>query len=64
MTRPANRYHPFSLGAHWLTLLLLIGVYALIELRHVLPKGSVLRDNMKTWHFMVGLTELALCSSG
>lgn len=60
MTRPANRYHSSSLGAHWLTLLLLIGVYALIELRDVFPKGSALRDGMKTWHFMLGLTVFGL----
>lgn len=53
-------YHPLSIGAHWLTLILLVAVYALIELRGVFPKGSVPHDLMKTWHFMLGLTVFGL----
>ncbi len=46
MTRPASRCHALTIGTHWLTLLLLIGVYALIELLGVFPKGSALHDDM------------------
>lgn len=56
----ASRYHPLSIGAHWLTLALLIAVYALIELREFFPKGSDPREAMKNWHFMLGLAVLAL----
>ena len=55
-----DRYHALSIGAHWLTLLLLIAVYALIELRGIYPKGSDPREVMKTWHFMLGLTVLGV----
>lgn len=55
-----NRYHPLLIGVHWLTLALLIAVYALIELRGIYPKGSAAHDLMKTWHFTLGLTVLAL----
>jgi len=57
-TRTSNRYPPLVIGAHWLTLLLLVGAYALIELRVFFPKDSDPRELMKTWHFMLGLTVL------
>lgn len=55
-----NRYHPMLVRAHWLTLLLLVAVYALIELHDVFPKGSDAREAMKTWHFMLGLAVFGL----
>ena len=45
---------------HWLTLLLLIGVYASIELRGIFPKEDPLYAAMKSWHFMLGLSVLFL----
>lgn len=57
-TRMNTRYPPLIIGAHWLTLLLLAGSYALIELRVFFPKGSDPRELMKAWHFMLGLTVL------
>lgn len=51
-----NRYHPLTIGMHWLTLILLVAVYALIEMRDIYPKGSDARDVMKAWHFMFGMT--------
>jgi len=57
---PTGRYHPLSIGAHWLTLLLLAAVYALMELRGIFPKGSVAHDAMKTWHFMLGFAVFGL----
>ena len=55
-----KRYSGALIALHWLTLLLLIAVYALIELRGIYPKGSGPYLAMKTWHFMLGLTVLAL----
>lgn len=55
-----HRYNLLSIGAHWLTLALLIAVYALIELRGIYPKGSDPREAMKAWHFMLGLTVFGL----
>ena len=60
MHSPSNRYHPALIGMHWLTLVLLVAAYALIELRGIFPKGSSAHDLMKTWHFMLGLAVWAL----
>lgn len=49
------RYGSLSIGIHWLILLLFIAVYACIELRALYPKGSDLREELKTWHFMLGM---------
>lgn len=59
-TRNDARYPRFSIALHWLMLVLLVAVYALMELRGVFPKGSDGRELMKTWHFMLGLTVPAL----
>ncbi len=57
---PNHRWHPLSIGVHWLTLALLIVAYTLIELRGIYPKGSDAREAMKTWHSMLGLTVFGL----
>lgn len=54
------RYPILSLALHWLMLVLLITVYACMELREFWPKGSELREGLKTWHFMLGLSVLVL----
>lgn len=59
MTRP-EKYPPLRIGLHWLMALLLVAVYAAMELRDIFPKGSSARDGMKTWHFMLGLSVLGL----
>ncbi|TAL73022.1 MAG: cytochrome b [Rhodanobacter sp.] len=56
----SKHYSGVLIALHWLTLLLLIAVYALIELRGIYPKGSDAYLAMKSWHFMLGLTVLAL----
>lgn len=58
--KPKTRYHALSITVHWLTLLLLIAVYALIELRGIYPKGTAAHDAMKAWHFMLGLSVLVV----
>lgn len=55
-----DRYGSLSIAMHWLMLLLLVAVYATIELREFYPKGSDLREGLKQWHFMLGLTVFAL----
>lgn len=55
-----NRYGSLTIALHWLMLLLLIAVYACIELREIFPKGSDPREALKTWHFMLGLSVFAL----
>jgi superoxide oxidase len=56
MATVAERYGRLSILLHWVTLALMIGVYACIELREMYPRGSDLREGLKTWHFMLGLT--------
>jgi len=62
MTKPAppSRYSSLSITLHWAMLLLLIAVYACMELRGYYPKGSDFRAGLKMWHFMLGLTVLLL----
>ena len=55
-----DRYGSLSIGLHWLTLVVLIGVYACINLTELYPKGSEPREALKSWHFMLGLTVLLL----
>ncbi|MEO5560374.1 MAG: cytochrome b [Dokdonella sp.] len=56
----SNRYSSMSIFMHWLMLALLIAVYVCMELREFYPKGSDLREGLKTWHFMLGLSVFAL----
>lgn len=56
----SDRYGPLMIGLHWLMLLLLIAVYAAINLHDLAAKGSDLRAELKAWHFMLGLSVLAL----
>lgn len=50
----------FSIALHWFMLLLLAAVYACIQLRELYPRGSDIREGLKTWHFMLGLSVFAL----
>jgi cytochrome b561 len=54
------RYGSLSIGLHWLMLLLIVAVYACIDLRGYYPKGSDAREALKTWHFMLGLSIFSL----
>ena len=56
----ADRYGSLSIAMHWLMLLLLVAVYATINLRELYPKGSDPREAMKHWHFMLGLSVFVL----
>lgn len=54
------RYGSLSVSLHWLMLILLVAVYACMELRGYFPKGSDLRAALKVWHYMLGLSVLVL----
>ena len=41
-------------------LLLLVAVYACIELREFVPRGTDLRRSLKDWHFALGLVVFAV----
>lgn len=53
-------YSRFSIALHWLMLILLAAVFACIELRENYPRGSDIREGLKTWHFMLGLSVFVL----
>ena len=55
-----QRFPALSIALHWVMVLLISAVYAAILLRENYPKGSDIREGFKTWHFMLGLTVLAL----
>ncbi|MGV3583151.1 MAG: cytochrome b [Methylophilus sp.] len=56
----SNRYEPISIALHWVMVLLMVAVYACIELREFFPKGSDPREALKMWHFMLGLSIFVL----
>lgn len=56
MATASDRYARWSIIIHWVTLAMLIAVYACIELREMYPRGSGIREALKTWHYMLGLT--------
>jgi cytochrome b561 len=60
VTQHSNRYSAISITMHWLMFLLMVAVYACIELREIYPKGSDPREALKMWHFMLGLCVLLL----
>jgi cytochrome b561 len=62
MSQPlsATRYRSGLIALHWLMLVLIIGVYAAIEFRVLYPRGSNIREGLKTLHFVLGLTIFVL----
>ncbi len=50
-----RRYGRVSVTLHWCMVVLLVAIYACMELHGYFPKGSAMRTGMKTWHFMLGL---------
>ncbi|WP_373487955.1 cytochrome b [Blastomonas sp.] len=55
-----DRYSTASITLHWLMLLLLVAVFAAMELREFYPKGSDTRELFKSWHYTLGLTVFVL----
>lgn len=56
---PAQKRYPNSaILLHWLVLVLVIAAYACILLRENYERGSDIREGLKTWHFMLGLSVL------
>lgn len=62
MTANSNRTHYArgSMVLHWLMAVLIVAVYALINLSDVFEKGSDARALTKHWHFSLGLTVFLL----
>ena len=59
-TPAPSRYSRLTISLHWLTLLLLIVVYSMMEFRGLFPKGSPERDFMRMMHVTCGLSILVL----
>ena len=59
MPAPA-RYSRLSISLHWLTLLLIVVVYTMMEFKGLFPKESPEHAFMKMMHSSCGLTILAL----
>ena len=57
---PPARFPRGLIALHWITLLLLVAVYATMELRGTFPRGSAPREAMKTAHYFLGMTVCAL----
>lgn len=55
-----ERYAATGIALHWLMLLLLVAVYASMELREAYPKGSEPREALKSLHYVLGLSVLLL----
>jgi cytochrome b561 len=49
-----SRYNALAISLHWLSAVLVIGAILLIEAKGWFPKGSVLRDTVRSGHFQVG----------
>lgn len=58
-----DRYGSLSIGMHWLMFLLLVAAYGAINLQDFATKGSALRADLKTWHFMLGLAVFVLVAA-
>lgn len=57
----AEAKYPFTMIAlHWLTLLLIAGAYASMEFRDIFERGTPAREAMKSAHYVLGLTILAI----
>ena len=54
------RYGWLSISFHWLMLLLIVAVYAAMDLKSLSPKGSPTREAMAIWHYMLGLSVFVL----
>lgn len=58
MNKP--KYSKATIWLHWLSLLLIAGVYITMEFRGSFERGSPGRELMKSMHYMLGLTLLLL----
>jgi cytochrome b561 len=54
-----KRYPDSAILLHWLVLMLVVAAYACILLRTNFERGSDIREGLKAWHFMLGLSVLA-----
>jgi cytochrome b561 len=53
-------YGWLPIALHWLMLLMIVLVYATMDLKSIFPKGSPSREAMAVWHYMLGLSVFLL----
>ncbi|MCB1673027.1 MAG: cytochrome b/b6 domain-containing protein, partial [Pseudomonadales bacterium] len=51
-----GKYQRVSVIIHWLTVLLMVAIYASIEIHQELQRGTTLRRLTEDWHIYLGLT--------
>lgn len=59
-TNTAAGYGSLPVALHWLMLLLIVAVYAMMELKWIFPKDSAGRGAMANLHYMLGLSVFVL----
>lgn len=57
-----ERYGFLAIGLHWLIALQLVAVYACINLADFFPEDSDPQNLLTMWHFMLGLSVLAVAA--
>ncbi|VXC88639.1 cytochrome b [Serratia oryzae] len=55
-----RKFAPSQIFFHWVIFILVVLTYAVMELKGIAPKGSNLREWMKTLHYTFGVTILFL----
>ena len=55
-----NHYGSLSIKMHWFMFILMAATFTFIECRVFFEKGTDMRDLFKMWHFMLGLSVLAM----
>jgi superoxide oxidase len=55
-----QRHSGLTIAFHWATLIVLAATFATIELRVLFEKGTWARDEIKAWHFALGIAILLM----
>lgn len=58
----SEKYASLVIALHWLVLVLIAAAYASMEFRDIFERGSTGRELMKSAHYVIGLTILALAA--
>jgi len=55
-----QKYAPLSIALHWITVIMMLAIYATIELHEAIPRGNPLRGATEDWHIYLGICMLLL----
>ncbi|MCP5345386.1 MAG: cytochrome b [Gammaproteobacteria bacterium] len=59
-TIKTSRYGSVVIFLHWLTLILMVAIYATIEIHEAIPRGNPMRRATEDWHIYLGFVLLSL----